>query len=386
MGATVALLLVGCSNAESETGTDAEPAVKAPASVVFNDAGQRFDLIGSVKSVAVREFLAGIRIPKTGEAAPEVVLAERMRGHMFRDGYHYFQSEPDIELAKEILNGPSPEATNSSASLEGRDIVGADNRANISNTALSPYRSVVFSESGCSGALIGRQTILTAGHCVYDSDPDEWICEDGSSADSCNLPNYRPGVNDNTGVTNWISGYTVTIPNCFMNRDDSLTGAPRAQCDYAVVDTRSASVTSPGSTASWLGTNPLSNAGIASRMTYRYGYPGRAPCPDNANGDSADCPGAWQYDGSPAPFTGAEQWGMSAVAGSTTASGNDALVTTIDWVGGDSGSPIWINDGDNPQVIGNVSNSPTTGNFAARWTSTTHNFVASNSAFPGDAQ
>ena len=123
----------------------------------------------------------------------------------------------------------------------------------------------------------------------------------------------------------------------------------------------------------------------------------------NANvggGIASECAvGGLRYNGganmgfSP-PFNGAQLWGSIMGAGGTTviATNVNALTTTLDTTVGHSGSPIFAFLGSQYRVIGVVSNhlpgtppAPPMTNFAARWTSTVHNFVDANSPFPADA-
>src|SRR5581483_10994796 len=55
-------------------------------------------------------------------------------------------------------------------------IIGADERVRVKNTDTFPYRAIVFLRiefrdsiiTGCTGAMIGRRLVATAGHCIYD--------------------------------------------------------------------------------------------------------------------------------------------------------------------------------------------------------------------------
>jgi len=57
----------------------------------------------------------------------------------------------------------------------GREsIIGPDERVRVANTRAFPYRAialVTFEGSRCTGWLIGRDTVATAGHCVHTGGP-----------------------------------------------------------------------------------------------------------------------------------------------------------------------------------------------------------------------
>ncbi len=68
----------------------------------------------------------------------------------------------------------------------GAIFVGSDGRARVTNTTDVPWRYMIsielspgallwVPEGSCSGALISKRTILTAGHCLYSIDKDEWV-------------------------------------------------------------------------------------------------------------------------------------------------------------------------------------------------------------------
>lgn len=396
---------IGCAGSYSTEAADNVPEVEKAANAVevadevFNDRGQRFVRVAAMAPSEREAFMARIKSAELTATSPVERLAERIRGHMLRGGEYYVQAEPELALAEQILYGEGAKPSEPGRVLEGRDTKGADDRGRVNPTTAYPWTTMAFNDLGCSGTMIGRSTMITAAHCVYDTvgGNDEWYCRDGTTdpTGACDDQQgdlrHRFGANGTGGVLDWIQCYTVTVPGCFISQN-TLSGATDAGCDYAVVDftvgNGACPNPTPGNTTSWLGTWVLNNTDIASKVTLRYGYPMYAPCNSNVNGgNSTDCPaaGAFNYSGSPVPFSGGELWGMSAAAGATTAANSNALLSTIDWTPGDSGSSIWfVHTNGARYVIGDVSNSPTSGNYAARWTSTTFNFFDANSQFPAD--
>jgi V8-like Glu-specific endopeptidase len=55
-----------------------------------------------------------------------------------------------------------------------RAIFGRDTRERVNNTTAYPFRTVGYLEGGCSGVLIGPRHVLTAGHCIFDIQNNQW--------------------------------------------------------------------------------------------------------------------------------------------------------------------------------------------------------------------
>jgi V8-like Glu-specific endopeptidase len=63
-----------------------------------------------------------------------------------------------------------------SAEGESRDVVGQDNRVQVSNTTTYPYTTIGYLQMenkkgevwSCTAALVGPKTVLTAAHCLYN--------------------------------------------------------------------------------------------------------------------------------------------------------------------------------------------------------------------------
>ena len=61
--------------------------------------------------------------------------------------------------------------------LSPETVIGEDTRQQVLNTTDHPFRTVgLISMDGgsCTGTLIGPHHVLTAGHCVYNIETDQW--------------------------------------------------------------------------------------------------------------------------------------------------------------------------------------------------------------------
>jgi glutamyl endopeptidase len=84
-------------------------------------------------------------------------------------------------------------------------IFGPDTRDRITNTTTFPYRTVGYVQGGCSGALIGPRHVLTAGHCIYDIDKNEWskVGKFWPAQNGDTSPYGNVGVTRLVSVTGW---------------------------------------------------------------------------------------------------------------------------------------------------------------------------------------
>lgn len=164
------------------------------------------------------------------------------------------------------LNGVDMEAVTENVFGFGRglgtdSIIGADNRVRITPTTAYPWRAVAHlriswpngQTGGCSGAFVGPHTVLTAGHCLYQSGKGGW---------ALNVV-VTPGKD---GATNPYG--TVTVGRAGMRSVTGWTNGENWRYDYGAL----VLPTNLGNTVGWFGLAVIGNPnGVIANLS---GYPG----------------------------------------------------------------------------------------------------------------
>lgn len=140
-----------------------------------------------------------------------------------------------------------------------QSIIGTDQRVFVSNTAAYPFRTatlITFSGGRCSGALIGKDTVLTAGHCVH-----------GGGSNGTWKTNVRvyPGHNGTRSPFGSCGAKRLhSVTGWTSSRDENFDyGAVKLDCDI-------------GLNTGWLGWHAQTNT-LNGITTYISGYPGDKP-------------------------------------------------------------------------------------------------------------
>lgn len=183
-----------------------------------------------------------------------------------------------------------------------REIIGPDNRVRITDTTAYPNSAICYMEMKFpndddlyvgTAWMYGKSVAMTAGHCVYDADLGGW-------ADWVRI---YPGSN---GGTSPYGVYYASV----LHTDTKYVESEDSNYDWGLLEFSSDIGSSTGYFgASWT-TSSLVGTGIVVR-----GYPVEKS---------------------------AQMWSMS---GSIAASGTFKLSYYIDTTGGQSGSPVYKNDG-----------------------------------------
>ncbi len=195
-------------------------------------------------------------------------------------------------------------------------VIGADNRVKVTNTTSAPHLYNGRIAVGCTGTLITKTHVLTAGHCVSNGS--------GTWYKSLNFTAGQNGSYKPWGTTTWKNAVTTTA---WHNNGDT-------NYDYAIIVLDSAP---HGGHSGW---------GTYSDGTHSVtGYPGDKP-------------------------TGT----MWTDSGSTSAISSYRVCYTLDTAGGQSGSGI---KDSNNYVRGIHTTGSTTRNCGTRLTSTVYNTLKS---------
>jgi glutamyl endopeptidase len=180
-------------------------------------------------------------------------------------------------------------------------VIGTDSRYQITGTTAYPYSAIVHITSsigGCTGWLIGPNTVATAGHCVY-----------GDSGWATNVTVYpgRDGSYTPYGSCGYSTLYTV---NGWVNDRNP-------EYDYGAIKLNC----SIGDSTGWFGFR-WQSASLNYQFSYISGYPGDKPY--------------------------GTQWRSDDYVRSTA---TRRIYYANDTYGGHSGSPVW-NDGANCSPCG----------------------------------
>lgn len=192
------------------------------------------------------------------------------------------------------VQGSAPSSGRVASGATPSSIIGTDSRFRVTPTTSFPYRATVLilrnGNLQCTGWMISKDTMLTAGHCVRSG---------GSGGSWYSGLTFRPGSDGGTAPYGTLTSRGTWALNGWLSSGST-------EYDAAIIK-----LSSPvGATVGWYGmwwqTAPLD--GLFTRVT---GYPGDKP---------------------------SQQW-MSY--DSVRASATNNIYYQNDTVGGMSGSPVW---------------------------------------------
>ncbi len=239
---------------------------------VSNNAGGRLQMVG-LRDLDTNSFAGSVPNGVTDDSLAETPAARIDMAKV----WSYLPKHPD---------GPSPSV-----------VIGPDNRTQLVNASAYPARAIgllTFTQNGggyiCTGWLINKNTVATAGHCVYDTTNNAWSTD----------VTFYPGVNGGTAPYGSCTAKTLHSVNGWTvgHKPTSDYGAIRLNCNI-------------GTTVGWFGFFWQSATLTGTTVTVQ-GYPG-----DKAYSTQ------WKHQG-PIKATKARQTCYS-----------------IDTYGGESGSPVY---------------------------------------------
>ncbi len=193
-----------------------------------------------------------------------------------------------------VPTGAKPATTKSAPKASPDSVLGPDGRVQEGPTTVYPWGSIVHIEStigGCTGFLLNRDTVVTAGHCVFL----------GGWATSYTVTPGRNGVNVQPyGSCSGGSGdlWSNTIWTGSQNEDFDY-GMIKLTCDV-------------GNSTGWMGWWYNEGETLTGQFFYVEGFPGDKPY-------------------------GTMWWDGDTIASQT----GSRLFHNIDTFGGESGSPIY---------------------------------------------
>lgn len=335
------------------------------------------------------------------EGTPTVAqIAARLRTHVLVGGVYYIEAEPNLEMAEAVSRGES-RSTPPGIPREPRTVLVVDGRVHSTSPQTYPHRTIAFQNTGCTATKVGRWTMITAAHCIYSNNVDQFKCVSGTASGgvcASGWPEWRFGTEDGTGFGNFF-GSTCGwqgVTSEYVALDGSLDTAAKqwtsARYDFGFIDLTGCTEYTTG----WLGTSIASDSELLNMEGHMHGYPRYAPCPDGVGvGNSLDCgPGTtnYRYNGDTSnPYSGAEIWGMSSTNVSAGPAGYaaDTIQSDIDLTSGQSGSALWFLIAPNDRrAVGVTSihrqSSISSWNGFSRFTAAKYNWLAANSPYPED--
>jgi glutamyl endopeptidase len=236
--------------------------------------------------------------PHTIVSSDGVIPASNSAGVVVtRDGAYSLPTEGTGEQVKggqRTVSDPAIAPAPQGDQVGIESIIGTDSRYQITDTTVYPYRAIAkitSSIGGCTGWLINANTVVTAGHCIYNG---SW---------ATNVVVY-PGRN----------GSSTPYGSCGYTRLFSVSGwttSRSPEYDYGAIKLNC----TIGNTTGWFGYR-WSSSSLTGQASYISGYPG-----DKTFGTQ------WRSDDS------------------IRITETRRLFYANDTYGGHSGSPVWNNAG-----------------------------------------
>ncbi|HLL28282.1 MAG TPA: serine protease [Xanthobacteraceae bacterium] len=155
------------------------------------------------RGIDIRQGLRTISVTPDGKVRTQAVSPELEKRIL--EGIHRLENEK-AETEKGSKAGGDRDF---SRDEHARNVIGTDQRVQVTATKDYPYRAIGSIAIGCTGTLIGPHHVLTAGHCVYNVDNDKWYkhIEFSPAHNGGEFPYGTIGWKTALTVTGWTSDH-----------------------------------------------------------------------------------------------------------------------------------------------------------------------------------
>lgn len=144
------------------------------------------------------------------------------------DGHVYGRNSPVSTGLREVRKGRRGLRQEERGGAKGKETQflsifgdnGADDRAEVINTKQEPFQQIGYIDPiGCTGSLVGRRHVLTAGHCTYSLEHGVWYPV---------TFRFSPAKTKDSKPFGTVEYENIMVKGCF-----TTAGLP--ECDFAVI-------------------------------------------------------------------------------------------------------------------------------------------------------